>query len=150
MKSRLYIILLVAFAMFACSPFAGLQSDEAEVIPTAAPTAAPQDEPTATSAPVDPTATAASVDNSAAAPFISGDLCEGLSGSRAGVSGVRAGQDLNRITLQGEGVVCNDGTPAVMFVKRASNPDNESVWVFHFQGGGACNEYGVSARKLNG
>lgn len=77
-------------------------------------------------------------------------LCEGLTDTRPGVSGVRPGNDLQRVTLQAENATCNDGTPAVMYVRPASNPDQQDKWVFHLQGGGACTDYETCVQRWCG
>ena len=39
-------------------------------------------------------------------------------------TGVAEGDDLVRVTLSDPRAVCNDGTPAVMYVRRAASPDH--------------------------
>ena len=53
-------------------------------------------------------------------------------------SGVASGSDLMKVTLNSENALCNDGSPAVMFVRRAATVADEQNWVFHLQGGGGC------------
>jgi hypothetical protein len=55
-----------------------------------------------------------------------------------GGTGVAPGTDLKKATLTDPRATCNDGTPAVLFVRRASSPEAERDWVFHLQGGGTC------------
>lgn len=55
--------------------------------------------------------------------------------------------DMRKITLNAPGAVCNDGTPAIMYVRAArpgaTEPDGPSAnrWVIHFEGGGSCTSY---------
>ncbi|MFN7919420.1 MAG: pectin acetylesterase-family hydrolase [Bryobacteraceae bacterium] len=55
--------------------------------------------------------------------------------------------DMARVVLDAPGAVCNDGTPAVIYVRSArpgaSEPDGSSAnrWVIHFEGGGGCNTF---------
>lgn len=83
-------------------------------------------------------------------PHLTPALCEGLADTRPGRSGVQAGTDLHRVTLQDPSAVCNDGSPAVMYVKPASNPAQDTQWVFHLQGGGACTEYETCVQRWCG
>lgn len=53
-------------------------------------------------------------------------------------SGVTPGADLVKLTLDAPGAVCNDGSPAVMYVRRAATSAGSGRWVFHLQGGGTC------------
>lgn len=39
---------------------------------------------------------------------------------------------------QSRKAVCNDGTPAAYFVRRATNPEFKDKWIIHLQGGGSC------------
>jgi hypothetical protein len=79
-----------------------------------------------------------------------GNYCAGIAESTPGKSGVARGDDLHRITLQDERAVCNDGTPAVMYVREALTSDRATTWVFHFQGGGACQDYEVCLERWCG
>lgn len=73
-------------------------------------------------------------------------LDEALPCSPTPDTGVAEGDDLVRVTLSDPRAVCNDGTPAVMYVRRAASPDQEDRWVFHLQGGGACGGPDCAAR----
>ncbi len=53
-------------------------------------------------------------------------------------NGVAPGDDLLKVTLDAPDAICNDGSPAVIFVRRAANEENQNNWVFHLQGGGGC------------
>lgn len=48
--------------------------------------------------------------------------------------------DLHKVTLLGDDAICNDGTRAVMFVRRARTPALESRWIIHLKGGGSCQD----------
>ena len=50
------------------------------------------------------------------------------------------GSDLHRYTIRAPGAVCNDGTPAVLYVAPGSGT-NANRWIFHAQGGSACAGY---------
>ena len=55
--------------------------------------------------------------------------------------------DLQKIVLNAPGAVCNDGTPAIMYVRPArvgaTEPDGPSAnrWLIHFEGGGSCTTF---------
>ena len=55
--------------------------------------------------------------------------------------------DLQKIVLNAPGAVCNDGTPAIMYVRPArvgaTEPDGPSAnrWLIHFEGGGTCTTF---------
>lgn len=55
-------------------------------------------------------------------------------------SGVGAGNDLHKVTLDDPEAVCNDGTPAVMYVRPSSGGANADSWVFYLQGGSSCGD----------
>lgn len=50
------------------------------------------------------------------------------------------GTDLFRFDLNDPAAVCNDGTPALMFVRRASELVDINRWQIHLQGGGGCRD----------
>lgn len=52
---------------------------------------------------------------------------------------LKPGSGLHKVTLEALRAVCNDGTPAVIYV-RAAPPEsaNASKWVIYLQGGGGC------------
>lgn len=52
-----------------------------------------------------------------------------------------AGNDLHRVTLDAAGAVCNDGSPAVFYVRAATPGAPDDRWVFYLQGGGGCSSY---------
>lgn len=54
---------------------------------------------------------------------------------------VAAGPDLHKVTLNDPAAVCNDGSPAVMFVRAAAGPAASSSWVIFLQSGGDCSSY---------
>ena len=41
------------------------------------------------------------------------------------------------LTLEDPSLTCNDGTPAVYYIRKSSNPE-ETRWVVRFEGGGSC------------
>ena len=55
--------------------------------------------------------------------------------------------DLRKIVINSPVAVCNDGTPAVMYVRSArqgaSEPDGPSAnrWIIHFLGGSSCSSF---------
>ena len=56
------------------------------------------------------------------------------------------GDELHRVTLASPGAVCNDGTPALLFVRAATDPARADHWIFHLQGGGSCAEHDCAER----
>jgi hypothetical protein len=50
---------------------------------------------------------------------------------------VPPGDDLHKLTLSGEGV-CNDGTPAVLYLRAAADPEHQHDWVVFLEGGSCC------------
>lgn len=63
---------------------------------------------------------------------------EALSCSPRPGTGVDAGTDLMKVTLGAPDAICNDGSPAVMYVRAAATAEAANDWVFHLQGGGTC------------
>ncbi len=55
-----------------------------------------------------------------------------------GEADVVAGDDLHKVTIRRADAICNDGSPAVMYIRRAADPSHLTQWVFHLQAGGAC------------
>ena len=53
-------------------------------------------------------------------------------------SAVAAGNEFKRVTLPDENAMCNDGTRAVMYIRRAATVEGEQNWSLNFQGGGSC------------
>ncbi len=49
-----------------------------------------------------------------------------------------AGSDLQKLTLDAPLARCNDGSPAIAYVRAASSEAHTNRWVFHLQGGGGC------------
>lgn len=64
--------------------------------------------------------------------------------------------DMRKITINAPGAVCNDGTPAIMYVRAAApgalEPDGPSAnrWLIHFEGGGSCTTYEDCAERWCG
>lgn len=48
---------------------------------------------------------------------------------------------LRKFTLSDPSAICNDGSPAVMFIREAANAEFRDRWVFHLQGGGGCGSF---------
>jgi uncharacterized protein (TIGR03437 family) len=67
-----------------------------------------------------------------------------------------ASGDLRRVVLTGASAICNDGSPAEMYVRAArpgaTEPDGPSAnrWVIHFLGGGNCSTYEECATRWCG
>jgi hypothetical protein len=55
--------------------------------------------------------------------------------------GVAPGDDLHEIVLDHPDAVCNDGTPAVMYVRPSVGGADADRWVFYLQGGHACGTF---------
>ena len=61
--------------------------------------------------------------------------------------GKSAPGDMRKIVINAPGAVCNDGTPAVMYVRAArsgaTEPDGPSAnrWAIHLEGGGSCESF---------
>jgi hypothetical protein len=59
-------------------------------------------------------------------------------------TGVAPGSDLHRVTLSDyPEAKCNDGSPAIMYVRRASAPAAETSWIVFLQFGGACQNWEI-------
>jgi hypothetical protein len=58
--------------------------------------------------------------------------------------GVTPGDDLHKVTLGDyPDAKCNDGSPAIMYVRRAAVPAAETSWVIFLQFGGACQSWEI-------
>ena len=55
------------------------------------------------------------------------------------------GTGLARLTMKDPEAVCNDGTPAVLYVRGGSDD-----WVMHLQGGGTCTDFASCAERWCG
>lgn len=73
-------------------------------------------------------------------PMISEVLAEQCGAYTPG-SGVRPGDDLHEVVVDDPDAVCNDGTPAVMYVRPSTGGANADRWVFYLQGGSACGTF---------
>ncbi len=60
------------------------------------------------------------------------------------------GEELQRYTLRDPLAVCNDGTPAVMYVRGYTDPALADTWSIHLQGGGGCGSYASCAIRWCG
>lgn len=69
-------------------------------------------------------------------------LAEGLGcgalGEKGGLVEARGADPLRRVTLAAPDARCNDGSPAVMYVRPALTPAGAGRWWLLLQGGGAC------------
>ncbi|MBA2322400.1 MAG: hypothetical protein H0V89_14745 [Deltaproteobacteria bacterium] len=63
---------------------------------------------------------------------------------------MQPGEDLGRVLLTDPDAVCNDGTPAALYVRAATDPRHENDWVFHLQGGSDCVSYEDCATRWCG
>ncbi len=61
-----------------------------------------------------------------------------------------SGAELQRYTLRDPEAVCNDGTPAVMYVRGYTDPALADTWSIHLQGGGGCGSYASCAIRWCG
>jgi hypothetical protein len=77
------------------------------------------------------------VDAAPPVPLISEALADEC-GDYTPASGVGAGNDLHRVTLTDPAAVCNDGTPAVMYIRPSIGGAQVNQWVFYLQGGSSC------------
>jgi hypothetical protein len=63
-------------------------------------------------------------------------------GSKPPGKGVSPGEALHKVTLSDyPDAKCNDGSPGVMFVRRAAAPAAETSWVIFLQYGGGCQSW---------
>lgn len=53
-------------------------------------------------------------------------------------SAVAEGTEFKRVTLNEDNAICNDGSQAVMYVRRAATGAGEQNWSINLQGGGSC------------
>jgi hypothetical protein len=60
------------------------------------------------------------------------------------------GEGLHRVTLSGSPGRCNDGSPPVLYVRRALDPRYEARWVLHLDGGASCEDYESCAERWCG
>ncbi len=82
-----------------------------------------------------------------AAPSIDNALPCGTQGAAGGLA---AGTDLWRVDVDTgtfPEAVCNDGTDAVFYVRRATNPTARDRWHIHLQGGGGCRDADSCAKR---
>jgi hypothetical protein len=64
---------------------------------------------------------------------------------------IAPGVDLHKLTLTDPLAVCNDGTPALMHVRRApSGSPHENDWLIWLEGGGSCGSTGACADRWCG
>jgi hypothetical protein len=60
------------------------------------------------------------------------------------------GDELQRYTLRDPRAVCNDGTPGVLYVRAATDPELADVWELHVQGGGGCGAWATCVQRWCG
>ncbi len=60
------------------------------------------------------------------------------------------GDALHEVVLTDADAVCNDGTPAVLYVRAATDPEHAADWVLHLQGGSDCVDYEACAARYCG
>ena len=65
-------------------------------------------------------------------------LCKSWDAPKAPVA---PGKDLRKLTLNAPNAICNDGSPAVIYIRPAADPAKNNEWIFHLQGGGSCDDY---------
>lgn len=72
-------------------------------------------------------------------------------GGKPPENGVSPGNDLHKVTLdEYPNALCNDGSPAIMYVRRAASPAAENKWIIHQQPGGSCSSYEVCLERWCG
>jgi hypothetical protein len=79
----------------------------------------------------------------ASAPLVD-DALDGScpTGSNPPGTGVSPGTELAKVTLdEYPEAVCNDGSPAILYVRRAANAAAEKDWVIFLQFGGSCDDW---------
>lgn len=72
-----------------------------------------------------------------ALPLAEGLAC-GAVGEKGGLVEARGADPLRRVALRAPDARCNDGSPAVMYVRPALTPAGAGRWWVLLQGGGAC------------
>jgi hypothetical protein len=72
---------------------------------------------------------------------ILGDCAGAMTDPGAYPNQLQPGDDLHRIFLTDPAAVCNDGTPAPIYVRAATDPAHANDWVVHLQGGSECITY---------
>jgi hypothetical protein len=84
------------------------------------------------------------------APAIGEVLACGVDGNVGGLAGSQAETALERKVLDTgrfPDALCNDGSPAVIYVRPAARREDADKWVLELMGGGACNTMGACARR---
>ena len=78
-------------------------------------------------------------------PILEAGICNTPTGFPATIGRGRTppGKELVKITLSSPDAVCNDGSPAVIYVRGANPnaPAEANKWVIFLQGGGGCGDY---------
>lgn len=76
-------------------------------------------------------------------PLVDEALDGQCAGGRPPGTGVAPGNDLHKVTLTDPDAICNDGTPAIMYIRAANGPAATNRWVIHMQAGGGCSSHDV-------
>lgn len=72
-------------------------------------------------------------------------------GGKPPANGVSPGNDLHKVTLdEYPNALCNDGSPALMYVRKSSAPAAANKWVIHMQAGGSCGNHQVCLERWCG
>jgi len=67
------------------------------------------------------------------------ELCDSAPGTGSGSEAERVDGQMQQISLADfPDARCNDGTPASIYVRAATNPDHATKWVVYFKGGSQC------------
>jgi hypothetical protein len=62
----------------------------------------------------------------------------------------RPGGELHRVTLDAGAAACNDGSPPVLYVAPATDPDHAGDWVLFLEGGAFCVDHESCAQRWCG
>lgn len=95
------------------------------------------------------TDTAADTDTDPDAPMI-GDALADLCGAYTPGSAEVAGDALWKVTLDDPDALCNDGTPAVMYVRPSTGGVHTNRWLIYLQGGAACSDLASCVERYCG
>ncbi|MBI4955596.1 MAG: hypothetical protein HY908_26490 [Myxococcales bacterium] len=79
-----------------------------------------------------------------AIPLVDTALDGACVGGKPPGTGVNIGNELHKVTLDADPeALCNDGSPAIMYVRKAATVQATNRWVIHMQPGGSCSDYDV-------
>lgn len=71
-------------------------------------------------------------------------------GKKGSAGATEPGTELPKVTLDTKvfpNALCNDGSPAVLYVRPASDPGAKNKWLIHISGGGACGDGDACAER---